>query len=76
MMSKTLFDDQEAAFDPIIRYAVPHYARLSDRDYVLEIHYLAGWQRGVRMRCAEAALAVVEQAARDFLMRGIVERKF
>ena len=71
-----LFDDEESALDAIIRDAVPHYPRLADRDHVLKIHNLPGRERCIRMRCAETALAVVQQSAGDFLMRWIVERKF
>ena len=63
-----LFDYQESALHPIIRDAVPHYPRLADRDHVLKIHYLSGGERCIRMRCAETALAVVQQSAGDFLM--------
>jgi hypothetical protein len=68
-----LFDDEESAFHPIIRDAVPHYTRLADCDHVLKIHYLSRWERRIRMRCAETAFAVIQQSAGDFLMRRIVE---
>jgi hypothetical protein len=75
MMSNSLFDYQESAFDPISLDAVPHYARLADGDYVLKIHNLAGGQRRISVLSAEAALAVIEQTSGHFLMGRIVEGK-
>jgi len=71
-----LLNHKEPGFHAIVRDAVPHYTRFAARDRVLEGDYLAGVQRRILMNGTESALAVVEQAANDFLRRGIVERKF
>jgi len=76
MMRYSLFDDQETAFDSIIRDSIPHHPRLAHGNDVLKIHNLSGRQRCIRMRRAEAAVADIQQSTGNFLTRGIVEREF
>ena len=66
---------EKSGFHAIIGDAVPHHSRLASSNGMLERDHLAGVQRGIRVNGAESALAVIQQAANDFLRRGIVERK-
>jgi len=68
-----LLDDQEAGLDTLVGDAVPHHARLAGVDGMPELDHLAGVQGRVVMHSSKAALAVVEQAAADFLVRRIAE---
>lgn len=71
-----LLDYEEAGLHAIVGDAVPHHARLAPGNGMLESDYLTGVQRGILMHGTESAFAVIQQAANDFLRRGIVERKF
>ncbi len=70
-----LLDDQESGLDAVISDAVPHHARPPHGDGMLELHFLAGVQRGVGVFGAETAVAVIQQLAVDFLRRRIVKGK-
>src|SRR5579871_2044577 len=74
--AKSLFDDKEATLNPVFFNPIPHHACLSYGNHVLEIDNLSGGQRRVAVRCAESALAHVEQPAGHLLTRRIVEREF
>jgi hypothetical protein len=71
-----LCDYQESGFNAIVGDSIPHHARLSDGDGVLKLDHLAAVQSGVGVHRSETALAVVQQAADDFLARRIVEEQF
>ena len=70
-----LLNYQEPGFDAVIGDAVPHHPGFTPGDGVLERDHLAGVERGILVYGAESALAVIQQAANDFLRRGIVKRK-
>jgi hypothetical protein len=71
-----LLNYQKTSLYAIVGDAIPHHARFSPGNGMLEGDLLAGVQCGIGMDSPESALAVVQQAADDFLRRGIVERKF
>jgi len=71
--SQNLFNDEKASLDTLVGDAVPHHARLAGVDGMPELDHLAGVQGRVVMDGAKPALAVIEQAAADFLVRGIAE---
>jgi hypothetical protein len=72
---EALLNHKESGFHAVVGDAIPHDARFPAGDGVLERDHLAGVQRGIFVNGAKSALAVIQQAADDFLRRGIVERK-
>ncbi len=70
-----LFDDEESAFDPIVGDAIPHHARLADRDHMLKVDHLTGMEGAVSVSGAKAAGTVIEQPPGNLLMRWIVKRQ-
>jgi hypothetical protein len=70
-----LLNNQESALHLVIGDAIPHHTRFPSSNGMLERDHLPGVQRRILMHGAKSALAVVQQAADDFLRRGIVERK-
>ena len=74
--AENLLNYQKTSFHAIVGDAIPHHARFSSSNGMLKGNFLTGVQCGIGMDCPESALAVIQQAADDFLRRGIVERKF
>jgi hypothetical protein len=66
---------EKSGLHAIVRYTIPHDARFTAGNGMLEGDHLTGVQCGVSMNGAKSVFAIVHQAAHDFLWRRIIERE-